>query len=135
MRVLSRSVHLLSVSVLLCTLVATLPVVPIPRPTLPDHGGAVPTGIIVRPRLALLTRAATVRPQRAPNALMGPGTHRSLTAQHSQAWHRQQVLVANDTQNDSGSFSGGGTASGIPLRFTGGTMDTPAQAYGFYVNL
>jgi len=97
MRVLSRPVHLLSVSALLCTLIATLPVAPIPRSTPLDHGPASPTHIIVPPRPVLPTHAATARSQRAPDASMVPGTHWYLAAQYVApgARVRQEVAFLN----------------------------------------
>jgi len=86
MRVLSRSVPLLSVSILLCTLVAALPVAPIPRPTLPTH-------------------AATARPQRATDALMVPGTHSYRSARYIApgAQIRQEVVSPSSRPSAIGS--------------------------------
>lgn len=94
MRVLSRPVHLLSVSALLCTLVATLPVAPVPPS---DHGIVSSTRIIPLPGPVLPTHAATARPQRAPDAPMVPGTHWYLAAQYVApgARVRQEVAFLN----------------------------------------
>jgi len=97
MRVLSRPVHLLSVSALLCTLVATLPVAPVPPPTPSDHGIVSSTRIIPLPGPVLPTHAATARPQRAADAPMVPGTHWYLAAQYVApgARVRQEVAFLN----------------------------------------
>jgi len=82
MRVLSL-VHLLSVSALLSTLVATVPVAPIPHPTPLDHGATSPMHIIARPRPTSLPRhVATVRHHQSPDVPRVSGTHWYRAAQY-----------------------------------------------------
>jgi hypothetical protein len=66
-------------------------------------------------------------------------THNEQKAPRQRRWNTTRGLgraaVATSSSNNSGSFSGGGTADGVPFKFNIGQDTNPSGACGFFLSL